>query len=103
DLLLHLHLLTRADCTTRNIKKAQLLATTYDQLEARIAQLLEEEELGKIRPDLDGNEIMEILNLKPSRKVGDAYEYLLELRMEHGPLGRERAINELNKWWKENS
>jgi len=103
DLQLHLHLLTRADCTTRNIKKAQLLATTYDQLEARIAQLLEEEELGKIRPDLDGNEIMEILNLKPSRKVGDAYEYLLELRMEHGPLGRERAINELNKWWKENS
>jgi poly(A) polymerase len=103
ELLTHLHLLTRADCTTRNVRKAELLATTYDQLEARIAQLLEEEELGKIRPDLDGNEIMEILQLKPSRKVGDAYEYLLELRMEHGPLGRERAISELHKWWKENN
>ena len=103
ELLTHLHLLTRADCTTRNIKKAELLATTYDHLEARIAQLLEEEELGKIRPDLDGNEIMEILKLKPSRKIGEAYEYLLELRMEHGPLGREKAISELNKWWKENS
>jgi poly(A) polymerase len=103
ELLTHLHLLTRADCTTRNARKAELLAATYDQLETRIAQLLEAEELGKIRPDLDGNEIMEILNLKPSRKVGQAYEYLLELRMEHGPLGRERAITELNKWWKENS
>lgn len=102
ELLIHLHLLTRADCTTRNERKAQLLAQTYNNLEARISQLLEEEELGKIRPDLDGNEIMQILNLKPSREVGSAYEYLLELRMEHGPLGRERAIAELHKWWSEN-
>jgi poly(A) polymerase len=98
DLLTHLHVLTRADCTTRNVRKAQALAATYDQLEQRIEQLAQEEELAAIRPDLNGNEIIEILGIKPGPIVGQAYEYLLELRMEHGPLGRERAISELIKW-----
>ena len=101
DLLVHLHVLTRADCTTRNVRKAQALAATYDQLEARIAKLAEEEELAAIRPDLNGNEIIEILGIKPGPLVGKAYDYLLELRMEHGPLGRERAIEELHKWSKQ--
>ena len=98
DLLVHLHVLTRADCTTRNVRKAQALAATYDELEARIDQLAQEEELAAIRPDLNGNEIIEILGIKPGPIVGKAYDYLLELRMEHGPLGRERAIEELFKW-----
>jgi len=98
DLLLHLHVLTRADCTTRNVRKAQALAATYDQLEERIDQLAQEEELAAIRPDLNGNEIIEILGIKPGPLVGKAYDYLLELRMEHGPLGRERAIEELHNW-----
>jgi poly(A) polymerase len=99
DLLIHLHLLTRADCTTRNKKKAEGLARTYDQLEERIVQLMEQEELNKIRPDLDGVEIMKILNIKPSKVVGEAYDYLLELRMERGPLGVEKATEELLTWW----
>jgi poly(A) polymerase len=99
ELLIHLHLLTRADCTTRNKKKAEGLARTYDQLEERIVQLMAEEELNKIRPDLDGVEIMKILNIKPSRVVGEAYDYLLELRMERGPLGPEKATEELLTWW----
>jgi poly(A) polymerase len=101
DLLIHLHLLTRADCTTRNKKKADLLARTYDQLEDRIVTLMEQEELNKIRPDLDGVEIMKILDLKPSPVVGQAYNYLLELRLEHGPLGVEKATQELLTWWRE--
>jgi poly(A) polymerase len=101
DLLIHLHLLTRADCTTRNKKKADLLARTYDQLEDRIVALMEQEELNKIRPDLDGVEIMKILDLKPSPVVGQAYNYLLELRLEHGPLGVEKATEELLTWWRE--
>ena len=99
ELLTHLHLLTRADCTTRNKKKAEGLAKTYDQLEDRIAQLMEQEELDKIRPDLSGDEIMKILDIKPSPAVGKAYEFLLELRLEHGPLGQERAKKELVNWW----
>jgi poly(A) polymerase len=99
NLLIHLHLLTRADCTTRNKKKAEALAKTYDQLEERIVQLMAQEELNKIRPDLDGVEIMKILNIKPSKVVGEAYDYLLELRMERGPLGPEKATEELLTWW----
>ena len=98
-LLTHLHVLTRADCTTRNQRKAERLAATYDELEARIARLAAEEELAAIRPDLDGGEVMQLLNLKPSRQVGDALDFLLELRLEHGPLGKERATEELLKWW----
>jgi len=100
ELLTHLHLLTRADCTTRNQKKAEGLAKTYDQLEARIALLMEQEELNKIRPDLSGEQIMEILGIKPSPAVGKAYEFLLELRLEHGPLGEDKAKQELLNWWK---
>ncbi len=101
DLLTHLHLLTRADCTTRNKKKAEGLAKTYDQLEKRIEDLMAQEELNKIRPDLTGDEIMQILGIKPSPTVGKAYEFLLELRLEHGPLGEEKARAALLKWWKE--
>ncbi len=99
ELLTHLHVLTRADCTTRNQRKAERLAATYDELEARIARLAAEEELAAIRPDLDGGEVMKLLNLKPSRQVGQALDFLLELRLEHGPLGKERATEELLKWW----
>ena len=101
ELLIHLHLLTRADCTTRNKKKAEGLAKTYDQLEKRIEDLMAQEELNKIRPDLTGDEIMQILGIKPSPMVGKAYEFLLELRLEHGPQGAEKAKEELLKWWKE--
>ena len=84
-------MLTRADCTTRNRRKAERLRRTYDDLEERIARLSEEEELASIRPDLDGNQIMEILGIGPGREVGEAYRHLLELRMDHGPMSQERA------------
>ena len=99
DLLVHLHLLTRADCTTRNAKKAERLSRIYDSLEARIATLMEQEELSKIRPDLDGAEVMALLEIKPGAEVGKALDFLMELRMEHGPLGKERAEQELMQWW----
>ena len=102
DLLTHLHVLTRADCTTRNKKKAETLASNYDHLESRIAALMEQEELLKIRPDLDGHAIMEILGVKAGPIVGKAYEFLLELRLENGPLGADRAKEELLNWWKKN-
>ena len=99
DLLVHLHVLTRADCTTRNLKKAARLAGIYDSLEARIAKLMEQEELSKIRPDLDGAQVMKLLDLKPSAQVGKALDFLMELRLENGPLGQEQATAELLKWW----
>ncbi len=97
-LLDRLHVLTRADCTTRNARKAERLARAYDSLERRIAELREQEELDKIRPDLDGNEIMRILGLKPGPLVGRAYDHLLELRVSEGELGKERAAQELLRW-----
>ena len=97
--LIHLHVLTRADCTTRNQRKAESLANTYDSLEERISKLMEEEELEKIRPDLDGLEIMAILGISPSPIVGKAYQYLLDLRMDRGPLGPDAAKDELLNWW----
>jgi poly(A) polymerase len=97
-LLTRLHALTRADCTTRNAKKAARLAATYDALEARIEVLREQEELDKIRPELDGGEIMRILGLKPGPLVGKAWNYLLELRLSEGVLGTERATAELLAW-----
>ncbi len=103
DLLQHLHRLTRADVTTRNRRKARMLSRAYDELEARIDHLAEQEEIGKIRPDLDGNTIMELLGIPPGREVGEAYKHLLELRMEHGPLGAERAEQELRAWWEARS
>jgi len=102
DLLEHLHVLTRADCTTRNRAKAEALAKSYDSLEDRITKLAQEEELSKIRPDLDGQEIMKVLGIKPGPLVGKAYEHLLELRIEEGPLGKERAEMELLTWWRLN-
>ncbi|MCX6431164.1 MAG: CCA tRNA nucleotidyltransferase [Actinobacteria bacterium] len=99
DYLVHLHVLTRADCTTRNKRKAASLAATYQSLEDRISVLMEEEELSKLRPDLDGAQVMRILNVKPSRVVGLALDFLLELRIEQGPLGPEIAEKELLKWW----
>jgi poly(A) polymerase len=94
-----LHVLTRADCTTRNRRKAERLRRTYDHLEERIARLADEEELAAMRPDLDGNQIMKILDIPPGPAVGKAYRHLLELRIEHGPLGEERARDELLAWW----
>ncbi len=98
-LLERLHRLTRSDCTTRNVRKAQRLSAAYDDLEERIARLKDQEELDSIRPDLDGTQIMAILGLKPGREVGEAYKFLLAQRMEHGPLGPERAESELRSWW----
>lgn len=99
DQLERLHILTRADCTTRNKRKADRLRRTYDDLEERIARLREQEELDAIRPDLDGNEIMQILGIGPGREVGQAYRYLLELRMDHGPMSPEDAEAALRTWW----
>ncbi|HEY3633084.1 MAG TPA: CCA tRNA nucleotidyltransferase [Jatrophihabitantaceae bacterium] len=97
-LLPRLHKLVRSDCTTRNKRKALALKQAYDALEERIERLREQEELDAIRPDLDGNEIMAVLGIKPGRMVGQAYQHLLALRMEHGPLGHDRAVDELKKW-----
>ena len=97
--LSRLHKLTRADCTTRNKKKADRLARTYDSLEERIARLSEEEELAAIRPALDGNAIMAILGIPPGRDVGRAYAFLLELALDRGPLDVHDAEAELRAWW----
>jgi poly(A) polymerase len=99
DQLERLHILTRADSTTRNRRKAELLQRTYDDLEERIARLSEQEELASIRPDLDGNQIMSILGIGPGRDVGAAYSFLLELRMDHGPMSEEDATAALLAWW----
>ncbi|NYD40003.1 poly(A) polymerase [Nocardioides panaciterrulae] len=99
DQLERLHVLTRADCTTRNRRKAERLRRTYDDLEARIARLSEEEELASLRPDLDGNQIMAILEIPPGRVVGEAYQHLLELRMDRGPMSSEDAEAALREWW----
>jgi poly(A) polymerase len=99
ELLVHLHVLTRADCTTRNKAKATRLSGIYDSLEARIDVLMEQEELSKIRPDLDGAQVMDILKLKPSREVGAAMDFLMELRLDQGSIGEEKATAELLNWW----
>ena len=99
DQVERLHKLTRADCTTRNRRRAAALQEAYDGLERRIANLAEQEELDAIRPDLDGNEIMRILGIGPGPRVGEAYRYLLELRLDEGPLGEEAATAALLEWW----
>lgn len=99
DQLERLHVLTRADCTTRNQRKADRLRRTYDDLETRIARLSEEEELASLRPDLDGNQIMEILGIGPGREVGQAYAFLLDLRLDQGPLDEAAATAALRDWW----
>ncbi|QRP46082.1 CCA tRNA nucleotidyltransferase [Amycolatopsis sp. FDAARGOS 1241] len=98
DLLTRLHKLVRADSTTRNRKKAAALQATYDDLEARIARLKEQEDLDRVRPDLDGNEIMRLLGLKPGPQVGQAWKFLKELRLDRGPLDHDEAVAELKKW-----
>ncbi|WP_291760297.1 CCA tRNA nucleotidyltransferase [Cellulomonas sp. 73-145] len=98
-LLERLHRLTRSDCTTRNARKAARLSAAYDDLEERIGRLAEAEELASIRPDLDGTQIMQALGIGPGRDVGEAYRYLLELRMDRGPLGADAAREELLRWW----
>lgn len=92
--------LTRADCTTRNKNKAARLSAQIDELETRIAELADQEALAAIRPDLDGQEVMEHLGLAPGPEVGRALNHLLELRIEHGPMDHDEAIAELDRWWK---
>ena len=99
DQLARLHVLTKADVTTRDIAKAERLRSAYDDLERRIAELAAKEELDAIRPDLNGSQIMEILGIPEGRDVGRAYAFLLERRMEDGPLGEDRAREELLAWW----
>ncbi len=100
-LLERLHRLTRADVTTRNKRKANKISTAYDDLERRIVELAEQEELDAMRPDLDGEQIMQILEIKPGPVVGKAYKYLLEMRLDEGSLGEEEATRRLLQWWQE--
>jgi len=99
DLLDELNVLTRCDCTTRNERKAAQLARRMDELEARIGELAAEEELRQIRPDLDGNEVMSHLGLAPGPRVGEALAFLLELRLDEGPLERSEVLGRLDAWW----
>jgi poly(A) polymerase len=94
-----LHILTRADVTTRNRRKADRLGFAYDDLEDRIAAIAEAEGLAAVRPDLDGEHIMAILGISPGRDVGEAYRFLLDLRLDEGPLGPEVAEQRLRDWW----
>ena len=98
-LLDQLNELTRCDCTTRNVAKARALSRRMDDLEARIALLREHEELAAIRPDLNGSEVMEHLGIKPSRAVGEALDFLLEVRLDEGPLPKDEAYQRLDQWW----
>ncbi|MCB0936948.1 MAG: HDIG domain-containing protein, partial [Mycobacterium sp.] len=98
-LLPRLHKLVRADCTTRNKRRAARLQANYDDLEARIAELAAREDLARVRPDLDGNAIMELLGIPAGPQVGEAWNYLKELRLDRGPLSRDEATAELLAWW----
>jgi len=101
--LIRLHKLTRADCTTRNDAKAEKLRNAYDDLEQRIIELSKQEELKSMRPELDGAEIMKVLGIKPGPEVGKAYQFLLDLRLDKGIIGIEKATEELKTWWAKNS
>ncbi|HEY2763194.1 MAG TPA: CCA tRNA nucleotidyltransferase [Pseudonocardiaceae bacterium] len=101
-LLPRLHRLVRADCTTRNRRKAAALQRTYDELEARIKRIRAEEDLARVRPDLDGNAIMELLGLEPGPLVGQAWRHLKEVRLDRGPLSRAEAEAELRRWAQDN-
>ncbi len=98
-LLPRLHRLTRSDCTTRHQRKAQRLSRTYDELEVRIARLQSQEELAAVRPELDGNQIAEVLGISPGPVLGRAYKFLLSVRMDQGPIGAEAATQALREWW----
>ena len=100
-LLERLHRLTRADCTTRNQRRARRLSQAYDDLEVRIERLLEQEELGKVRPELDGHEIAEVLGIEPGPALGQAYKHLLSVRLDEGVIGKEAAAQRLREWWAE--
>ncbi|MEZ2190293.1 CCA tRNA nucleotidyltransferase [Corynebacterium sp. CCM 9204] len=100
DQLPRLHKLVRADVTTRNRRKAERLARTYDHLEERIAEIAEKEDLARVRPDLDGNEIMRLLEISPGPEVGQAWSFLKELRLERGPLDHDEAVEALLAWWR---
>ena len=102
-LLDELNELTRCDCTTRNERKAKMLAARMDALEERIAELREQEELESIRPDLDGEAVMAHLGIPPGREVGQALAMLLDARLEEGPLGEEEAYRRLDEWWQEHA
>src|SRR3954464_14240419 len=102
ELLPRLHKLTRSDCTTRNKRKAAALAADYDALEERIARIAAQEDLARVRPDLDGNAIMELLGVPPGPVVGQAWRFLKELRLDRGPLDRDEAEAELFKWARDN-
>jgi len=102
-LLERLNELTRCDCTSRNPQKAKALSKRMDALEQRIAELREQEALDAIRPDLDGNQVMAQLGLPPGRQVGQALAFLLELRLDEGPLGEVEAARRLAAWWAEQS
>jgi poly(A) polymerase len=98
DLLPRLHKLVRSDCTTRNKRKAQRLSEDYDALETRIEAIRAQEDLDRVRPDLDGNAIMELLGVRPGPIVGRAWQHLKELRLDRGPLSRDEAEAELLRW-----
>lgn len=99
DELERLHILTRADVTTRNRRKAARLAAAYDDIERRIGQLAEQEQLDAMRPELDGNRIQEVLGIGPGREVGEAYRFLLDLRLDEGLIGPDAAEQRLREWW----
>lgn len=101
EVLPQLHILTRADVTTRNRRKAERLEHAYDDIERRIEELAEAEELAAVRPELDGEQIMALLNVKPGPVIGQAYKFLLELRLDEGPIGEEAASERLLAWWAE--
>jgi poly(A) polymerase len=103
DLLEELNELTRCDCTTRNEKRAMMLARRMDALETRIERLAEEEELKAIRPELDGNDVMRLLDLQPGPQVGEAMRFLLDLRLDEGLLGEEEVTRRLREWWESRS
>ena len=102
-LLERLHRLTRADCTTRNQRKADRLRRAYDDLEERIVELQEQEELDRVRPELDGNQIAAVLGIEPGPVLGEAYRHLLQVRLDEGPIGPEAAAERLRAWWAERS
>ena len=101
DQLERLHRVSRSDVTTRNRRLSRSLAEAYDDLERRIAELAAQEELDAIRPDLDGGQIMQILGIAPGPVVGEAYKFLLNLRLDEGSLPEEEAKARLLQWWEQ--
>ncbi len=103
DLLADLNMLTRCDCTTRNAKRAARLSRRMDELEQRIAELAAQEEIAALRPELDGNQVIELLGIRPGPLVGEAMDHLMEIRLEEGLIGDEEIRKRLDAWWRERS